>query len=188
MAAPRKDDVGKLILDTMEELLKEKSVRDISLAEIAGTAGISKGTLYYHFKNKDEILFAVMDRYLDQQSEELRAWAFDESKDTSLPRLIKYILQRDTSTADMRFHFFYEAFAGNEIIRERLLLRYHEFFVLIADIIRKRTDEIDSEYMSWMILLLSDGLLLHKLIGNEDINTEQFIKDSEMYIRKFFTK
>ena len=188
MAAPRKDDVEKLILNTMEELLMIKSVHDISLAEIAGKAGISKGTLYYHFKNKDEILFAIMDRYLDQQWQELQEWSSDQSKDTSLPRLVKYIIERDLSMADIRFHFFYEAFAGNETIRKRLLHRYHEFSVFIADIIKERTDEVDSEYLSWLILLLSDGLLLHKLIGNSDVRTEEFIKDSAMYIKKFFTE
>ena len=41
MAAPRKDNVKELILDTAEKLLTASALADISLAEIARTAGAS---------------------------------------------------------------------------------------------------------------------------------------------------
>ena len=42
MAAPRKDNVKELILDAAEKLLETRNLSDISLSEIAHTAGISK--------------------------------------------------------------------------------------------------------------------------------------------------
>ena len=92
MAAPRKDNVKELILNATEELLEHKKLSDISLAEIAREAGISKGTLYYHYKNKNDILFDITDKYLDQQYQDLITWTEDETKDTSLHRLVKYVL------------------------------------------------------------------------------------------------
>ena len=184
MAAPRKDDVAKLILNATEELLKKKALPEISLAEIARTAGISKGTLYYHYKNKEDILFAIMDNYLEKQWQDLLTWTSDKSKDTSLPRLIKYILERDTSTADMRFHFFYDALSGNEATRLKLLQRYHDFAKIISEKIQERTDDISSDYLSWLILFLSDGILMHKMLGNTDIDTSEFIRQSEHYVKK----
>ena len=74
MAAPRKDNVKELILNATEELLEHKKLSDISLAEIAREAGISKGTLYYHYKNKNDILFDITDKYLDQQYQDLITW------------------------------------------------------------------------------------------------------------------
>ena len=41
MAAPRKDDVRKLIITTTEKLLAERAFADISLLDIAEKAGIS---------------------------------------------------------------------------------------------------------------------------------------------------
>lgn len=184
MAAPRKDDVVKLILDTTEDLLKTKALSEISLSEIARMAGIAKGTLYYHFKNKEDILFAIMDLCLNEQWEELLAWTSDKSKDTSLPRLVKYVLERDTSAADMRFHFFYDATAGNEAIRQQLLKLYHDFHEIIAEKIRERTREVSSDYLSWLVLLLSDGLLMHKLLENPEVDTDMFIRETEHYLRK----
>jgi AcrR family transcriptional regulator len=52
MAAPRKDNVKGKILDAAEALLQTKNLSDISLAEIAALAGVSKGTLYYHYKTR----------------------------------------------------------------------------------------------------------------------------------------
>ena len=50
MAAPRKDNIKEKILQATTELLKTTALAEISLAEIAAAAGISKGTLYYHYK------------------------------------------------------------------------------------------------------------------------------------------
>lgn len=183
MAAPRKEDVKELIIMTAREMLEEKSFSEISLAAIAGKAGISKGTLYYHFKNREEILFAVMDDYLDRQKEDLILWIEDSSKDTSLPRLLKYILERDTSTRDMRFHLITEAVNGNVKIREKLLERYHEFQNIIARIISSKITSIPGEYLSWLVLLVSDGLLVHKLMDNTELDTEKFIMATEQYVR-----
>ena len=84
MAAPRKDNVKELILDTTEKLLETRKLSDTSLSEIAHTAGISKGTLYYAYKSKNEILFDITDKYLDEQWNDLVRWTEDASKDTSL--------------------------------------------------------------------------------------------------------
>ena len=43
MAAPRKDNIKEKILQATTELLKTTALADISLAEIAVAAGISKG-------------------------------------------------------------------------------------------------------------------------------------------------
>ena len=54
MAAPRNDNVKDKILDAATGLLNTQTFADISLAEIAAAAGVSKGTLYYHYKNKTD--------------------------------------------------------------------------------------------------------------------------------------
>lgn len=175
MAAPRKDNVKELILDTTEQLLNTKKLSDISLAEIAAAAGISKGTLYYHYKSKNDILFDIMDKYLDEQYNDLIVWTDDTSKDTSLHRLAKYVLERDISTAGMRLHFFYDAMLGDEKIREKLLKRYSEFAALISEKIGERTKAEPAEYLTWLLLLLSDGLFIHQKLGSKAFDTHEFI-------------
>ncbi|MDO4170351.1 MAG: TetR/AcrR family transcriptional regulator [Lachnospiraceae bacterium] len=47
----------KLITETAIELFKEKGYKNTSVTDICKACGITKGTFYYHFPNKDEITF-----------------------------------------------------------------------------------------------------------------------------------
>lgn len=184
MAAPRKDNVKELILSAVETLLEHKKISDISLAEIARTAGISKGTLYYHYKNKNEVLCDLTDRYLDEQWNDLIVWTSDDSKDTSLNRLVKYVLERDISTVSMRLHFFYDAMLGNEDIRQKLLSWYARFADLIGLKLGERASEqISPKYLSWLILLLSDGLFIHQTLSNTNLDVPKFIEQTAEYVK-----
>ena len=49
---------------------------------------MSKGTLYYYYSSKDDILFDVADRYLNGLLDEFLAWADNPAKNTGLPRLL----------------------------------------------------------------------------------------------------
>ena len=74
MAAPRKENIKDIVLNATTALLENHSFAEISLAEIAKAAGISKGTLYYHYKTKSEIFFDLADRYLCTQWDDFIRW------------------------------------------------------------------------------------------------------------------
>lgn len=188
MAAPRKENIKEKILTSAEELLSHAKMSNISLADIAQHAGVSKGTLYYYYKNKNDLLFDITDKYLNQQYQDFITWTEDESKDTSLHRLIKYVLQRDVETAKLRLHLFYDAAAGNEQLRERLLVRYANFAKILSEKIAERTGEVSSEYLAWLLLLLSDGLFIHKTIKDPLVDVDTFITESENYLCRLMSE
>ncbi len=51
-----------LILDTAEQVFREKGVGHTTLAEIAAAAGVTRGAIYWHFDNKAALLQAMNDR------------------------------------------------------------------------------------------------------------------------------
>lgn len=157
MAAPRKENIRQLILDATCELLKTQALADISLAEIAKAAGISKGTLYYHYKTKGEIFFDITDRYLDEQWEDLIRWTENKDKDTSLNRLVKYVVERNIASAGLRMHLLSEAQLGDEILRQRLITRYEEFQALISQKIAERTG-IPADFLTYGRSTQSDSI------------------------------
>lgn len=59
MAKPQKYEQ---ILDALQYLLESKDIQTISVNEIAQTAGIGKGSIYYYFPSKDAILEALIER------------------------------------------------------------------------------------------------------------------------------
>lgn len=54
-------DKRELIIKSMEQLLIEDKGASCSVSDIAKTAGIGKGSIYYYYKSKEEIFDAVVD-------------------------------------------------------------------------------------------------------------------------------
>lgn len=57
------------ILDALQTLLESKTIQTISVSEIAQTAGIGKGSIYYYFPSKDAILNALVERNYEKPLE-----------------------------------------------------------------------------------------------------------------------
>lgn len=57
-----KNSKYNLILDSLQRLLEKKNICTISVSEIAQTAGIGKGSIYYYFPSKEAILEALVER------------------------------------------------------------------------------------------------------------------------------
>lgn len=51
------------ILDAADELFGQKGFDGTSTNDILQKVGIARGTLYYHFKSKEDIMDALIDRY-----------------------------------------------------------------------------------------------------------------------------
>lgn len=183
MAAPRNDNVKEKILDAATGLLDTQTFADISLAEIAAEAGVSKGTLYYYYKNKTDILFDLTNRYLDRQWDELIAWTENKDKDTSVHRLVKYVVERNTASAGMRLHLIHAAMLGDEALRAKLIDRYAAFERLIAEKIAERTDVVSADYLTQLILLTSDGMIVQEALRNDNFDAAAFVRQSEAYLR-----
>lgn len=63
-------DREEYILQVAEEALKEKGYYYMSMDEVASHVGISKVTLYKHFKSKEDLVFSLFFRYLPSFLEE----------------------------------------------------------------------------------------------------------------------
>jgi AcrR family transcriptional regulator len=60
------------ILDAATKVFAEKGFTRATVRDIAKTAGIADGTIYNYFKNKDDVLLAILDRLneTDQRAEQ----------------------------------------------------------------------------------------------------------------------
>lgn len=50
------------ILDALQQLLENKTIQNITVSDIANTARIGKGSIYYYFPSKEAILDALIER------------------------------------------------------------------------------------------------------------------------------
>ena len=67
------------ILDVAERLFCAKGFDNTSTNDILEEIGIARGTLYYHFKSKEDILDAMIERLTNQMLEKAAVIALDES-------------------------------------------------------------------------------------------------------------
>ena len=178
MAAPLGTQIRERILESAAALMKERSFFDISLADIARAARISKGTLYYYYNSRDAILFDLTDRYLQKLSDDLLAWVDNEEKDTSLPRLLRYTFSRGVydKSGSMRLFLIAEAVSGKGDVRDKLLEKYAHFKNVLAQKIAARKPGADGEYLAWLTLTVMDGMLVQSQLENPALDTDAFIE------------
>src|SRR5688500_5015616 len=69
---PTGDDRELAILATAERLLGERTLREISIDDLAKGAGISRPTFYFYFPSKDAVLLALLDRVVSEADEAAR--------------------------------------------------------------------------------------------------------------------
>lgn len=86
------------ILDAAEALFARKGFDETSTGDILEAVGIARGTLYYHFKSKEDILDAVIERMTRQLLANARAITEDESLPV-LERLTKTMLSLNVQSA-----------------------------------------------------------------------------------------
>ena len=92
------------ILDTAERLFSERGVARTSLADIADSAGLTRGAIYWHFRNKGDLFTALLDR-VALPMEEMVAQAADAGAAdplSSIRACCVYVLRRTARDAQCR--------------------------------------------------------------------------------------
>lgn len=54
------------ILDSANSLFVQRGISGTSIDRIAQTSGLTKGSFFYHFKDKDELLLALVQRFAEE--------------------------------------------------------------------------------------------------------------------------
>ncbi|MCY4060938.1 MAG: helix-turn-helix domain containing protein, partial [Chloroflexi bacterium] len=67
MAEPNTDfrSTRDRILDAAMNIFSAKGFHDTKLDEIVAEASISKGSIYFHFPNKEKLFIALVDQFAD---------------------------------------------------------------------------------------------------------------------------
>ncbi|MEH7121953.1 TetR/AcrR family transcriptional regulator [Bacillus sp. JJ1773] len=76
------------ILDAADELFGQKGFDGTTTKDILDKVGIARGTLYYHFKSKEDLMDALIERYNDH----LLGVAKEISKDKRIPIIERIVL------------------------------------------------------------------------------------------------
>lgn len=113
-------ETQKSILDKAIELFNEHGSSNISANRIAAECGISKGNLYYHFRNKEAIVATIYDRMAAEIRDE---WSDDLADPTA--NHMREMFERQLSMI-WRHRFFYREMMALLAADDALRLRFSE--------------------------------------------------------------
>ena len=68
MARKTKEEAEKTresIIDSAIQIFSDQGIARTTLAEIAKSAGVTRGAIYWHFKNKEDLVTALWDEFLE---------------------------------------------------------------------------------------------------------------------------
>jgi AcrR family transcriptional regulator len=69
------------LLDTASELFYDRGITATGVDAVVAAAGVSKPTLYAHFRSKSELVAAVLERRHTRRMESLQAWVTARTDD-----------------------------------------------------------------------------------------------------------
>ena len=78
------------IMDATMLLFMEKGYTNTTTQDIVDKVNISRGLLYYHFKNKEDILYCLVERYSEKLLRDIHVIVYDEDK-TAIEKIRAFI-------------------------------------------------------------------------------------------------
>lgn len=179
MARPIGSRSKETILNTVEKLIAVKGVKNISIADISKASGLSQGTIYYHYSAKDDLIFDVIAKHVDQMKTEFDEWFGRHQEGISPDRFLEVILSKGVMLFDRaKMHLFLinECLSGNEVIRGRFVEKWDEWRDTLARGVRKVfPQDQDPEATAFLLMLIIDGLVVQEGIQAGDWPAERLI-------------
>ena len=185
------------IIETSIKLFNEKGCLNTSTRHISDELGISVGNLYYHFKNKEEILIEIFINYVNIIFKEINAINYEKDEIFLLRDFLLNNLETDIKYRFLRFELnlllisfpkfknIMEEQLQNEIEMLKKLLNHQIFYGYI-----RTMDENEMNFLvsnSWIIAI--NNLSYWNLLSNDLIeNAKKGSLNLYYFIKPYLTQ
>jgi AcrR family transcriptional regulator len=166
------------ILNAASQLMMEMGVNRTSLADIARAANISKGTLYYYYSSKNDLVYDIVELHLkritDEVFENIKSYKGDNDLNSILKVLFNTFLKAETR-GKLHLYLLHEAVSGNERLKEQFNVKYREWRTMITEELKDMLIDqyVDRDVFSYLVVSSLDGLIIQSLVGQEDIPVDK---------------
>ena len=115
---PNQNDTKSKIIEAVEELIATKGVNNFSLRDIANYLDISTGSLYYHFKTKDEIISAIVEKHYAILERDYDIWLDKHKGELTINRFLEVLFYKGTELFN---HYKIHIYLINECMANEIL-------------------------------------------------------------------
>jgi TetR/AcrR family transcriptional repressor of nem operon len=179
------------IIEVAERLLFQRGFSGTSLNDVMNAAGLSKGAFFHHFKNKQELAFAVLGRWADRDDELVQEFATRANSlaDNPLQEAIIFLklLEEWLSGLDepsggcLFASFTYESQRFDPSMHEYIATRLRTWMGLYAGIFERlvattepQSPEVSGRSLTEMLAsIIEGGLLLGRALDDRDYLVRQ---------------
>ncbi len=125
------------ILNIVIQLIAQHGFANMSMNDIVRESGVSKGGVYWHFKNKDELILAVFDYFLDVQLQVINMLLqSDEKAATKLENLFRLATQEAEANMPQPLEF-YALAARNDALKQRMVGYFEAYHQRMLELVRQ---------------------------------------------------
>ena len=117
----------KSIIEGATRLFAEKGIKETSIAEISKLTGAAEGTIYHHFKTKDELFLAILENVKTGILEDFESYSAEKTYKNGLGKVENIILfylylagKQENWFYLLHRHYPYELAAENDTCRKLL--------------------------------------------------------------------
>ncbi|WP_374352655.1 TetR/AcrR family transcriptional regulator [Chitinimonas sp.] len=184
---PEPIDTRDRILASAARVFSRKSYLGASLDEVAADAGLTKGAVYWHFKSKNDLFFALLDSRFQQEFDEHLPQAMAQDAQYSDPKeglkaLLASVLERVRQDPDWpRLLLEFMSQARDPEVNSRLAAAYQASYGMSAELIRRQHESrgqqppADPALLAMLWSALMDGLIIAWLVNPQKIDLEQLL-------------
>ena len=105
------------IIQSAIEQFKEKGFDMVSVPMICEKAQITKGTFYYYFRNKDEVMYEYVEQFLTEYSDVMSEILKTVSPREQLWKLYKYSFEKIVDLSPALLYAYYQADMKNGLLQ-----------------------------------------------------------------------
>ena len=172
-------DNRQKIMDAAMNIIGKQGVDKITLAQIAKASGLSKGTLYYYYASKNDLIFDIADLHMERISTELFAMIENEASPSWENLLTAFFETLLTSEARSRLHLYLirEAVSGNTSLKKRFQKTYAHWFSMVDQAHSHMPGpHIDVSEKSRFIVAVVDGFILQVLLETDKTSIKTIVR------------
>lgn len=170
-------DMRTHILRVATDLMMKQGIKETSLKDIAKTAGISKGTLYYYYSAKNDIILDIADFNLKGITDGIFENVKDsDSVETILSTIMNKVLHAN-QRAKLHVHLLSQAIVGDEELAKHFQSIYDQWHHQLATILKDRLPNHDVDAFVYILVGSVNGLMMQKLISDEEYPVDAIVKE-----------
>ena len=162
-------DNKQRIIDAATRLFIRQGAHNTSLADIAKELDISKGTLYYYYSSKSDLIFDVTDIYMKRLSAKLLNWIKGHDSREQPAEIISVVFKtmfKTTSRGKLHIYLIYEAITHNDALKTRIKQAYSKWQEMLEEgLSRILSDDKDPAIIAEIILTMITGGVVHSALG-----------------------